>query len=74
MSIAAVNRLNKNLPVPLYYQLRCALMDSIEAGRWQAGDQLPNEGQLAQNFGVSKITVRQALQELAALGYIRREQ
>jgi GntR family transcriptional regulator, N-acetylglucosamine utilization regulator len=69
-----VNRLNKNLPVPLYYQLRCALMDSIEAGRWQAGDQLPNEGQLAQNFGVSKITVRQALQELAALGYIRREQ
>lgn len=49
-------------------------MDSIESGQWQSGQQLPNEGQLAQNFGVSKITVRQALQELATLGYVRREQ
>ena len=66
--------LNKHLPIPLYHQLQCALMESIESGRWQAGEQLPTENQLAQNFGVSKITVRQALHELAALGYVRREQ
>ena len=74
MSIALIHKLNKSLPLPLYHQAKCALLDSIEAGRWQSGQQLPSENQLAQNFGVSKITVRQALKELAALGYIRREQ
>jgi GntR family transcriptional regulator len=66
--------LNKDLPLPLYHQLKCALMDAIEAGQWLSGQQLPNEGKLAENFGVSKITVRQALQELSDLGYVRREQ
>lgn len=66
--------LNKDLPMPLYHQLKCALMSAIESGRWQSDQQLPNEGQLAEDFGVSKITVRQALRELAVLGYIRREQ
>ncbi len=66
--------LNKDLPVPLYHQLKCALMEGIESGRWQTGEQLPNESKLAETFGVSKITVRQALQELADLGYVRREQ
>jgi GntR family transcriptional regulator len=71
MSIAP---LDKSIPVPLYHQLKCALMEAIESGEWKLGDQLPNEGRLAENFGVSKITVRQALQELADLGYVRREQ
>ncbi|HWB95606.1 MAG TPA: GntR family transcriptional regulator [Bryobacteraceae bacterium] len=66
--------LNKDLPMPLYHQLKCILMESIDSGQWQAGQQLPNESKLAENFGVSKITVRQALQELADLGYVRREQ
>jgi len=35
---------------------------------------MPNETRLAEHCGVSKITVRQALQELASLGSIRREQ
>jgi GntR family transcriptional regulator len=65
--------LNKDLPIPLYYQLKMGLMKSIESGELQAGEQLPNELQLAEQFGISKITVRQALQGLAELGYIRRE-
>jgi GntR family transcriptional regulator len=67
-------RINRNTPVPLYHQIKCALLESIKHGRWEAGHQLPNEATLAQNFGVSKITVRQALQELASMGYVRREQ
>jgi len=66
--------LDKNLPLPLYHQLQAVLKAEIESGQWRADEQLPNETKLAERFGVSKITVRQALQELAELGYIRREQ
>lgn len=65
--------LSKQLPIPLYYQLKCGLMKAIETGEWQPDQQLPNELQLAEQYGISKITVRQALQGLADIGYIRRE-
>src|SRR5690242_8139369 len=71
MSIAGA--LDKNLPVPLYHQLQAVLKAEIDSRKWQADEQLPNEAKLAERFGVSKITVRQALQQLADLGYIRRE-
>jgi GntR family transcriptional regulator len=65
---------NKDLPIPLYHQVKDLLLEAIGAGHWASDQQLPNESKLAELFGVSKITVRQALQELADLGYIRREQ
>jgi DNA-binding FadR family transcriptional regulator len=43
-------------------QLRTAIVD----GRLRAGDRLPSEQQLAQNFGVSRGTVREAIRTLAA--------
>lgn len=66
--------LDKNLPVPLYHQLECVLRRAIESGEYEAGQQIPNEGQLAERFSVSKITVRQALHGLANHGYVQREQ
>lgn len=66
--------LRRNLPVPLYHQLKTAIQREIEAGRWKPGEQLPTENDLIARFRVSKITVRQALRELSNLGYIRREQ
>src|SRR6266851_8597312 len=66
--------LDKGIPVPLYHQLHAVLKAEIESRRWRADEQLPNETKLAERFGVSKITVRQALQKLAEQGYIRREQ
>ncbi|MCU1237978.1 MAG: transcriptional regulator, GntR family, partial [Candidatus Solibacter sp.] len=65
--------LDKDLPVPLYHQLQAILKAEIESRRWRADEQLPNETKIAELFGVSKITVRQALQKLAEQGYIRRE-
>jgi GntR family transcriptional regulator len=70
----SIGFLKKDLPIPLYHQAKCALRDAIDSGEWESGQQLPNEDNLAESFGVSKITVRQALQELADLGYVRREQ
>jgi GntR family transcriptional regulator len=60
--------------VPLYHQLKAAILKEIDAGRWRPGDQMPTEDALAARFRVSKITVRQALRDLAQSGLIRREQ
>lgn len=66
--------LDKHIPVPLYHQLKDVILKGILAGDWKPDEQLPTEDDLARRFGVSKITVRQALRDLAALGYVRREQ
>jgi len=50
------------------------LLDGIQAGHWKPDDQIPTESDLAQTYEVSKITVPQALRELADSGYVRREQ
>ena len=66
--------LDRDAAVPLYHQLKTAILRDIEAGRWKAGDRLPTEDELIARFHVSKITVRQALRELSQMGYVRREQ
>lgn len=66
--------LNRQLPTPLYHQLKTLILQEIEAGRWKPDQQLPTEEQLSAYFHVSKITVRHALRELAQLGRVRREQ
>ena len=67
-------RLTRGGPLPLYHQLKTVILREIEAGRWKPQEQLPTEDELAHRFQVSKITVRQALGELASSGYIRRQQ
>lgn len=66
--------LNRELPIPLYHQLKTLILREIEAGRWKPDQQLPTEEQLSARFHVSKITVRQALRELSNAGWVRREQ
>jgi GntR family transcriptional regulator len=51
-------------PIPLHHQLYLELSAQLDAGRWAAGDRLPIERQLADDFGCSLITVRRALDEL----------
>lgn len=66
--------LNRHTGVPLYHQLKTAILRDIEAGRWKPGDRIPTEDELIARFHVSKITVRQAVRELAQMGCVRREQ
>jgi GntR family transcriptional regulator len=66
--------LNKDLPIPLYYQLKTVLIEQIKGGALKAHDKLPAEDELALYYGVSKATVRQALGELVVIGLVRREQ
>jgi GntR family transcriptional regulator len=67
-------QLDKGLPVPLYHQLKTALLDKLKQGEWKPNDRLPTEDELGVQFGVSKATVRQALRDLAEAGQVRREQ
>jgi GntR family transcriptional regulator len=66
--------LSKDLPIPLYHQLKTLLLEQISAGRIKPGDRLPAEDELAATYSVSKATVRQALNELSVAGVLRREQ
>ena len=59
--------------VPLYYQLGTILREQILSGSYAIGDQLPTEAELVADYGVSRITVRQALKTLEEEKLIRRE-
>ncbi len=59
-------------PIPLYYQLKQIIRTEIERGTYQSGDRLPAESELIQKYGISRITVRQALDELEAEGLVIR--
>ena len=60
--------------VPLHRQLFLVLHDEIDRGVIAPGDPLPTEQTLCEQFGVSRITVRRALSDLAERGYIERRQ
>jgi GntR family transcriptional regulator len=60
--------------VPLHRQLFLVLHDEIARGAIAPGDALPTEQSLCDQFGVSRITVRRALTDLAEQGYIERRQ
>jgi GntR family transcriptional regulator len=58
--------------VPLHRQLYLVLHDEIGRGALAAGDALPTEQSLCEQFGISRITVRRALADLAEAGLIER--
>ncbi len=58
------------LPLPKYHQIYLVLREQLAEGRFAAG--LPGEVALAAQFGVARITVRKALEQLAAEGLIER--
>lgn len=61
-------------PAPLYLQIKNQLLDNISAGVYGKGQKIPTENELAQNFSVSRITIRKALKELEEDGLLVRYQ
>ena len=57
---------------PLYHQLYLLLRNSITNGTVEFGEQMPTEQQLSDTFGLSRITVKRAMDELAADDLIAR--
>lgn len=64
--------LHTDLPTPLYYQMFTILRDHVLSGKAPVGTQLPTEFELANSFGVSRITAKRALDDLAAAGLVER--
>lgn len=71
---AAVNPtsfvIDKSLPTPAYLQLSQQLKAAIQAGRLAAGSAIPSERDLAEALGLSRMTVRRALEELVSARYV----
>lgn len=69
-----IGRLDEHADLPLYQQLQRGLRQAIEAKVLGADDALPPERDLAEEFAVSRITVRKALDGLVAEGLLTRRQ
>ena len=59
--------------IPLYYQLKEYLLQEIKRN-YTAGDLLPSEGEIEAQYGVSRITVRKAIEELSREGIVIKKQ
>ncbi|MCI8417114.1 MAG: FadR family transcriptional regulator [Lachnospiraceae bacterium] len=64
MSIKPIKKVNVSEQV--FEQMKGLLTK----GEWKPGEKLPSENELAEKFGVSRITIRQALQKLNVLGLL----
>jgi len=67
-----IGKINKDLPIPLYFQVMQILQKEIEDGTYPPGSYIPTEAQLEERFNVSRATIRKALSELVHQGYLER--
>lgn len=61
------------MPEPKYRSIAAVLRARIVGGEWSAGERLPSQRELAGSFGVTLMTLRQALSALEADGLVRAE-
>lgn len=57
---------------PVYIQIHNQLRENIEDGKWKVGEKIPAERELAADFDVSRMTLRQAIQALVDEGILER--
>ena len=60
----------KIVKVSIVDQVCDAVKKDIMNGTWKAGEKIPSESELAEQFGVNRLSVRMALQKLNTLGLI----
>jgi GntR family transcriptional regulator len=70
LSTSPLPALDRNASVPLWMQFRDALRSRILSGEFEADAKLPTEAEFGEQFGISRIVVREALADLVRSGLI----
>lgn len=65
--------LNKDVPIPYYYQLKEILFDYVINHHTNVEEPIPTEVDISAHFNISRPTVRQAINELVVDGYLTRK-
>ena len=65
-------KINKSVPIPLYFQLKELILSEIKEGNYRSGDLIPTEKDISDAFQISRTTVRQAITELVQEGWLYR--
>ena len=65
--------IDRDSPVPFYFQLAELLEEEIVSARWEPGLRLPSEHELGAQYGLSRTTIRQALARLEQKGLVNRD-
>jgi GntR family transcriptional regulator len=66
--------IDKTSPVPIYYQLEEQIKSMIDTKELNPGDLLPSEREFSETYGISRMTVRQAINNLVQTGLLYRVQ
>lgn len=66
-------RIDKDTPIPLYYQIKKIILEEIEKGAVKPGEAIPTEMEFCELYGISRTTIRQAVSELVAEGRLYRK-
>lgn len=60
------------VPETLHRRILADIEERILSGSWRPGDRIPSEHELAERYGCSRMTVNNALTQLARAGYVER--
>ncbi|MEO6944113.1 MAG: GntR family transcriptional regulator [Lacisediminihabitans sp.] len=63
---------NRSGPIPLYYQVATRIEEAIRSGRVPPGSRLENEVALSERLGLSRPTIRRAIQDVVDKGLLVR--
>ena len=68
------SQLDGSSSAPLYQQVLDLIKSDIERGTYPIDSQIPTELELSKMYGVGRVTVRRAIEELAGEGYLTKRQ
>ncbi len=65
--------IDRDSPIPQYFQLQSWLIEQIEQGLFKPHDKIPTEEEITRRTGLARATIRQAIQNLVNMGYLYRK-
>jgi DNA-binding transcriptional regulator YhcF (GntR family) len=73
LTVLELGQIDRGSDRSAYRQIADVLREAIESDRLPSGKRLPSEAELIEHFGVARMTVRQAVQELRSEGLVHSE-